>query len=111
MRLKRSSSADQVVHPAATHGFQQVAGGGESLPVTGKVSAQEELDRLAGPDGAERAIRKLVDQKVVRFRGFSCHDPALTLRAIERLAPDAIEIDTTESERVRPRARPVHVHE
>ena len=50
-----------------------------------------ELDRLSGPDGAERAIRKMVDQKVVRFRGFSCHDPALTLQAIARLSPDAIQ--------------------
>ena len=55
------------------------------------LGTQKELDQLAGPDGAERAIRKMVDQKVVRFRGFSCHDPALTLRAIEHLAPDAIQ--------------------
>jgi uncharacterized protein len=55
------------------------------------LGTQEELDQLAGPAGAERAIRKMVEQKVVRFRGFSCHDPALTLRAIERLAPDAIQ--------------------
>lgn len=53
--------------------------------------SREELDRVLGPNGAERAIRKLVDQKVIRFRGFSCHDPALTLEAIERLAPDAIQ--------------------
>ncbi len=49
----------------------------------------KELDQVAGPNGAEQAIRKLQDQKVVRFRGFSCHDPALTLRAIARLEPDA----------------------
>ena len=55
------------------------------------LGTQKELDQLAGPDGAERAIRKMVDQKVVRFRGFSCHDPALTLRAIARLEPDAIQ--------------------
>lgn len=54
------------------------------------MSAQE-LDQIAGPHGAERAIRTLVDQKVIRFRGFSCHDPALTLQAIARLAPDAIQ--------------------
>lgn len=50
-----------------------------------------ELDTISGPAGAEMAVRKLVDQKVVGFRGFSCHVPALTLRAIERLAPDAIQ--------------------
>jgi aryl-alcohol dehydrogenase-like predicted oxidoreductase len=49
------------------------------------------LDRIAGPDGAEKAIRSLVDQRVVRFRGFSCHDPALALEAIRRLQPDAIQ--------------------
>ncbi len=33
----------------------------------------EDVDRLLEPDGAEHAIRKMIDQKVVRFRGFSCH--------------------------------------
>jgi aryl-alcohol dehydrogenase-like predicted oxidoreductase len=51
----------------------------------------EELDQLSGPNGAERAIRKMVDEKVVRFRGFSCHNPRLTMRAIARLAPDAFQ--------------------
>jgi aryl-alcohol dehydrogenase-like predicted oxidoreductase len=55
------------------------------------LGSAEELEKIAGPDGAERAIRKLVDEKVVRFRGFSCHNPALTLQAIARLAPDAIQ--------------------
>ena len=50
-----------------------------------------ELDTIAGPDGAEKAIRKLVDQKVIRFRGFSCHHPALALQAIARLEPDAFQ--------------------
>jgi aryl-alcohol dehydrogenase-like predicted oxidoreductase len=50
-----------------------------------------DLDKIAGPDGAEKAIRQMVDQKVVRFRGFSCHNPALTLKAIERLDPDAFQ--------------------
>jgi len=51
-----------------------------------------DLDKVAGPDGAEKAIRKLVDQKVVRFRGFSCHNPASTLQAIARLEPDGIQL-------------------
>jgi aryl-alcohol dehydrogenase-like predicted oxidoreductase len=50
-----------------------------------------ELDQIAADNGAEKAIRKMVDQKVVRFRGFSCHDPALTLQGIARLDPDAIQ--------------------
>lgn len=52
----------------------------------------EELEQLAGQHGAERAIRQMVDQKVVRFRGFSCHDPALTLAAVRRLEPQAIQL-------------------
>jgi aryl-alcohol dehydrogenase-like predicted oxidoreductase len=51
----------------------------------------QELDQVAGPNGADRAIRKMVDEKVVGFRGFSCHDPGLTLLAIARLAPDAFQ--------------------
>lgn len=52
---------------------------------------RNELERISGTNGAEKAIRRLVDQKVIRFRGFSCHDPALTLEAIDRLQPDAIQ--------------------
>jgi hypothetical protein len=55
------------------------------------LSSAEELQQLAGPNGADKAIRKLVDEKVIRFRGFSCHSPKLTLDAIARLSPDAIQ--------------------
>jgi len=55
------------------------------------IGSREDLDKVAGPGGAELAIRKMVDQKVVRFRGFSCHSPALTLEAIARLEPDAFQ--------------------
>ena len=55
------------------------------------LSSAKELDQIAGANGAERAIRKLVDEKVIRFRGFSCHDPKLTMEAIKRLGPDAIQ--------------------
>ena len=51
----------------------------------------EDLDKIAGADGADKAIRKMVDQKVVRFRGFSCHHPELTRRAMARLEPDAFQ--------------------
>ncbi len=50
-----------------------------------------DLERILAPNGADAAVRKMVDQKVVRYRGFSCHDPALTLTAIHALAPDAIQ--------------------
>lgn len=55
------------------------------------LSSGNELGTIAGANGAEKAIRKLVEEKVVRFRGFSCHVPALTLEAMERLEPDAIQ--------------------
>jgi len=55
------------------------------------LTSRSELDQIAGANGAEKAIRKLIDQKAVRFRGFSCHDPKLTLEAIARLQPDAIQ--------------------
>ena len=55
------------------------------------LATREELDQIAGPNGAEKAVRKLVDQKVIRFRGFSCHDPKLTLEAVARLQPDALQ--------------------
>jgi aryl-alcohol dehydrogenase-like predicted oxidoreductase len=55
------------------------------------LGSQADLDKIAGPQGAEKAIRKMVDQRVVRFRGFSCHDPKLTLAAIARLEPEAIQ--------------------
>lgn len=54
--------------------------------------ARQEVDRTVASDGADRAIRKMVDQKAVRFRGFSCHIPALVLEAIPRLDPDAIQL-------------------
>jgi aryl-alcohol dehydrogenase-like predicted oxidoreductase len=52
----------------------------------------KEVDRVLQNDGAERAIRKMVEQKAVRFHGFSCHLPALTLNAIPRIEPDAIQL-------------------
>jgi aryl-alcohol dehydrogenase-like predicted oxidoreductase len=54
--------------------------------------SKEQVDRAMASDGAERAIRKMVDQKAVRFRGFSCHSPELALETIPRLEPDAIQL-------------------
>lgn len=53
---------------------------------------KEQVDRALAPDGAERAIRKMVDQRAIRFRGFSCHTPELALETIPRLDPDAIQL-------------------
>jgi len=55
------------------------------------LGSTEELSKIASPEGAEKAVRRLVDQKVIRFRGFSCHSPQLTLEAIRLLEPDAIQ--------------------
>jgi aryl-alcohol dehydrogenase-like predicted oxidoreductase len=53
---------------------------------------KEQVDRALASDGAERAIRRMVDQKAIRFRGFSCHSPELALATIPRLEPHAIQL-------------------
>jgi aryl-alcohol dehydrogenase-like predicted oxidoreductase len=55
------------------------------------VSRAADVDRILQQDGAEAAIRRMVDQGVVRFRGFSCHSPELTMETIPRIEPDAIQ--------------------
>lgn len=56
------------------------------------LSRSAEVDQLLSDKGADRAIRKMVDQKVVRFRGFSCHSPQLLLDGIKRIEPQAIQV-------------------
>lgn len=56
------------------------------------ISSIAEIDTVLGPQGADKAIREMVDQKVVRFRGFSCHVPAVTMDGITRLQPEAIQM-------------------
>ena len=51
----------------------------------------EEVDRALAPNGAEKAIRRMIDQKAVRFRGFSCHSPELALQTIPRIEPDGVQ--------------------
>jgi aryl-alcohol dehydrogenase-like predicted oxidoreductase len=51
----------------------------------------EEVDRALAPNGAEKAIRQMIDQKAVRFRGFSCHSPELALQTIPRIEPDGVQ--------------------
>jgi len=51
-----------------------------------------EVDQLMSDKGADRAIRRMVEQKVVRFRGFSCHSPQLLLDGIRRIEPQAIQV-------------------
>jgi aryl-alcohol dehydrogenase-like predicted oxidoreductase len=47
---------------------------------------------VAGPNGAERALRKMIDENVVRFRGFSTHTQATALAGIEQLDPQALQM-------------------
>lgn len=52
----------------------------------------EEVEEVAGRDGAERALRQMIDQKVVKFRGFSTHTTDTARAGIERLEPEAIQL-------------------
>jgi aryl-alcohol dehydrogenase-like predicted oxidoreductase len=56
------------------------------------LSRGAEIDQLMSDKGADKAIRKMVDQKVVRFRGFSCHSPQLLLEGMQRIEPQAIQL-------------------
>jgi aryl-alcohol dehydrogenase-like predicted oxidoreductase len=56
------------------------------------LKTSEEVSEVAASSGAERAIRKLIDEKVVRFGGFSTHLPDVALDGMKRLDPDAIQI-------------------
>lgn len=50
----------------------------------------DELDRISAPDGALSALRRLKEEKVVRFIGATGHyDPEVLRRAVER-----VELDT-----------------
>ncbi len=50
------------------------------------------VDEVLGRQGAERALRDMVDQGVVRFRGLSTHLPEVALDAMERLEPDGMQL-------------------
>jgi len=50
------------------------------------------VEMVAGPDGAERALRRMVDEGVIRFRGFSAHSPDTAMAGLEMLDPQAIQL-------------------
>ena len=55
------------------------------------MDTQEDLDKLTARDGAVSAARKLVDEKVTRFIGWSTHRNAdVHIAAIDRIGPDVI---------------------
>jgi aryl-alcohol dehydrogenase-like predicted oxidoreductase len=52
----------------------------------------DQIKQAQSNAGAEKALRKMIDQGVVRYRGFSCHSPELTLEGIDRLQPQALQL-------------------
>ena len=56
------------------------------------LSNERMVDEVAGPNGAEKAIRRMMDEGVVRHRGFSAHLPDVALAGMERLEPQAIQL-------------------
>ncbi len=52
----------------------------------------ETVAEVGAPNGAERAIRQMIDEGVVGYRGFSTHTAAVALAGIERLDPQAIQL-------------------
>lgn len=53
---------------------------------------EDEVAAVAGANGAEKAIRKMVDEGVVRHRGFSTHTPDVARAGLSRLDPEAIQL-------------------
>ena len=56
------------------------------------LKTNEEVTEVASKNGAESAIRKMIDEKVVRFRGFSTHLPEVALAGMKKLDPDGIQL-------------------
>ena len=52
----------------------------------------EEVSEVAGPYGADRAIREMMDQGVVRYRGVSTHTPEVAMASLKQLDPEAIQL-------------------
>ena len=53
---------------------------------------EEEVAQVAGSGGAEGAIRKMMDEGVVRHRGLSAHTPEVARAGLEQLDPEAIQL-------------------
>lgn len=56
------------------------------------LSSEAMVAEVAGANGAEKAIRHMMDQGVVRYRGFSAHLPSVALSGLETLDPQAIQL-------------------
>ena len=56
------------------------------------VGNERTVSEIAAPNGAEKAIRQMIDEGVVSYRGFSAHLPEVALAGMERLDPQAIQL-------------------
>jgi aryl-alcohol dehydrogenase-like predicted oxidoreductase len=56
------------------------------------VSSERTVEEVAAPQGAEKAVRNMIDQGVVGYRGFSAHTPSVALAGLARLEPQAIQL-------------------
>ncbi len=56
------------------------------------LSSEEMVAEVAAPNGAEKALRKMVDEGVVGHRGFSAHLPDVAMIGMKRLDPQAIQL-------------------
>ena len=52
----------------------------------------EAVAEIGAPEGAEKALRVMIEQGVVRFRGLSTHTPAVAMAAVEQLDAQAIQL-------------------
>lgn len=50
------------------------------------------LEEIAAPDGAEKALRTMMEQGVVRARGISTHTPEMAMAAMEMIDPQAVQL-------------------
>jgi aryl-alcohol dehydrogenase-like predicted oxidoreductase len=52
----------------------------------------DEVNAVSGPRGAEKAIRDMMDEGVVRMRGVSTHTPEVAFASLEQLDPEVIQL-------------------
>jgi aryl-alcohol dehydrogenase-like predicted oxidoreductase len=56
------------------------------------LSSEDMVAEVAAPNGAEKAIRQMMDEGVVKHRGFSAHLPDVAMAGLERLDPQAVQL-------------------
>jgi aryl-alcohol dehydrogenase-like predicted oxidoreductase len=56
------------------------------------VPSAEAVAEIGAPGGAEKALRDMIEQGVVRFRGLSTHTPAVAMAGVEQLEAEAIQL-------------------